>query len=244
MKITLTMDCETVQKRGVYPAGPESWWDSGINIWNFVDIVEFYGYTATFYVTPEAAEAHTDTFRALSEHGHKVGLHLHPQTYRNGIDSNLGGLSYDTQYQLIANAYHDFKAALGFAPIHFRPGCFSHNTDTIRVINHFRMQGSWERSAVRVSRLKYMRHCLSVILALLCDGDLYNAACRFKHAFTAPPDLDFVIDGWEWHTLKEIVDTGANLTLLTHNYMDYTDGRKKKLLVKLLEYLKWTNSKT
>ncbi len=244
MKITLTMDCETVQKRGVYPAGPESWEESAVNIWSFADIVESYDHTATFYATPEAAENHVDQFRALKKIGHKVGLHLHPQTYRDGIDSNLGDLSFMEQYSLMVNAYYDFKAALGFAPIHFRPGCFSHNEDTVRIVNDFEMQGDFARSAIRVSRVKYMRHCLSAILALLCGGHLYNAACICKHALTAPPDLDFVIDGWEWYTLKEIVDTGASLTLLTHNYVDYANGRNKKLLVKLLEYLKWTDSKT
>ncbi len=235
----ITMDCERVQEKGVYPAGPESWGESIDNIFALADIVSDYNYRVIYYAVPEAAEAHVISFKDLKRDGHTIGLHLHSQTYRNGINANLGDLSYNTQYDLIANAYYDFKDALGFAPIHFRPGYFSHNIDTIRVINQFRMQGSWARSAIRVNRLVYVYHSLLFMAGLIWGGEFRESAIRLCHAFNAPPDLDFLVEGWPCSTLRKIVDSGGNLTLLTHNYVDYTDsGTAKRRLIKLLEYLK------
>ncbi len=131
----LSMDCERVQNKNTYPAGPLSWSESEVNIIGFAETASSCGHKATFFAVPEAAKAHSDIFSSLQSKGHEVGLHLHPQTFKNGTDANLATLSYKQQLSIIGEAHSAFENAMGFAPTSFRAGYFSANKDTFRVLS-------------------------------------------------------------------------------------------------------------
>ena len=135
VRLTLTMDCERVRESEFYPAGPVSWEESARNIAAFAAIVEEYGCRATFFAVPEAVEAHVELFQRLIAAGHEVGLHLHPHTFRYGVNEYLGNLPYDRQFDIVREARDAFAAALGFPPTSFRPGHFSANADTFRILS-------------------------------------------------------------------------------------------------------------
>jgi len=130
----LTMDCERVQKKNFYPAGPPSWKESENNIVAFGEIALKFGYKATFFAVPEAVEKHSNIFRELIKYGHEVGLHLHPETFRFGVNEYLGNLPYNMQFRIIKDARDVFSKAMGFLPSSFRPGFFSANHDTFRAL--------------------------------------------------------------------------------------------------------------
>lgn len=132
--LLLTMDCERVRQSEFYPAGPESWRESERNISAFTESVEEYGFKATFFAVPEAAAAHRALFRQLIDRGHEVGLHLHPHTFRYGVNEYLGNLPSETQRTLVDDASGAFEAALGFRPTSFRPGHFSATIETLKVL--------------------------------------------------------------------------------------------------------------
>jgi len=133
-RVVLTMDCERVRTSQFYPAGPLSWEESARNISAFAGVVERHGCRATLFEVPEAIEAHADLFKQLLAAGHEVGLHLHPHTFRHGVNEYLGNLPEDRQAAILAEAKHAFEAAMGFAPTSFRPGHFSANADTFRIL--------------------------------------------------------------------------------------------------------------
>jgi len=130
----LTMDCERVRERDFYPAGPLSWQESERNIMAFGETASAFGYKVTYFAVPEAVEQHADIFKELIKAGHEVGLHLHPHTFRFGINENLGNLPYDMQFEIIKEAKEVFERALGFSPFSFRSGNFSANQDTFLVL--------------------------------------------------------------------------------------------------------------
>lgn len=131
----LTMDCERVQNKNSYPAGPLSWQESEKNIVAFGKISLKFGYKATFFAVPEAAEKHANTFKELIKSGHEIGLHLHPQTFRYGVNENLGNLPYEMQFRIIKDARDVFEDAMGFLPSSFRSGYFSASHDTFRALS-------------------------------------------------------------------------------------------------------------
>lgn len=130
----LTMDCERVQNKDFYPTGPLSWEESERNIIAFGDTVQHYGFKATFFAVPEAVEQHANIFKQLIKSGHEVGLHLHPNTFRFGINEYLGNLPRDIQYTVLKEARDAFEGAMGYQPSSFRPGYFSANQDTFQVL--------------------------------------------------------------------------------------------------------------
>ena len=131
----LTMDCERVQDKDSYPVGPLSWQESEENIVAFGGISLRFGYKATFFAVPEAAERHAGIFRELIRSGHEIGLHLHPDTFRYGVNENLGNLPYEAQFRIIKDARDVFKDAMGFLPTSFRSGYFSASCDTFRALS-------------------------------------------------------------------------------------------------------------
>jgi len=135
------MDCERIQNKGFYPAGPLSWRESEENIISFAQTALAFGYKATFFAVPEAAEQHADIFRGLIRCGHEVGLHLHPDTFRLGINEYLGNLPYNIQYKIIKDARDVFESAMGFLPTSFRSGYFSANQDTFRALEVLGFKG-------------------------------------------------------------------------------------------------------
>lgn len=132
--LLLTMDCERVKESEFYPAGPASWRESERNISAFADLAERHGFRVTYFAVPEAAEAHAALFTRLIGAGHEVGMHLHPHTFRYGVNEYLGNLPADAQRALIEEASQAFESALGFPPTSFRPGHFSASADTFRVL--------------------------------------------------------------------------------------------------------------
>ena len=134
LRVMLTMDCERVRDSEFYPAGPATWQESARNISAFADVAEEYGFRVTFFSVPEAVEAHGDLFKKLLALGHEVALHLHPHTFRYGVNEYLGNLPYDRQVEILTEAVEAFTAVMGFTPTSFRPGHFSANADTFRAL--------------------------------------------------------------------------------------------------------------
>jgi len=118
VRVLLTMDCERVKDNPFYPAGPASWKESERNIRS----------------VPEAVEAHRQLFTSLMAEGHEVGLHLHPNTFRLGVNEYLARLPGEVQRTLIRDARDVFASALGIEPRAFRPGHFSANAETFSIL--------------------------------------------------------------------------------------------------------------
>lgn len=130
----LTMDCERVPNKDFYPRGPLSWQESERNIIAFGETALEFGYKVTYFAVPEAVEQHADIFKRLINSGHEVGLHLHPHTFRFGINEHLANLPYDLQFKIIEEARDVFEGVMGFPPSTFRAGYFSANQDTFRAL--------------------------------------------------------------------------------------------------------------
>jgi len=151
LRVLLTMDCERVPASEFYPSGPRSWDESERNIAAFAASVSRRGFVATYFAVPEAVEAHTGLFKQLQREGHEVGLHLHPHTFRYGVNEYLGNLPIDRQRALLGEARDSFAAALGTPPTSFRPGHFSARRDTFGVLSQL---GFKRTSAVIPDRVR------------------------------------------------------------------------------------------
>jgi hypothetical protein len=140
VRVMLTMDCERVRDNPFYPAGPASWDESERNITAFAEIASAHGFRVTYFAVPEAIEAHAGLFKALILSGHEVGLHLHPNSFRYGVNEYLANLPIDVQLSLLSDARDSFDAAMGFRPTSFRPGHFSANAGTFRALTSLGFQ--------------------------------------------------------------------------------------------------------
>lgn len=139
------MDCEPVRSEQTATqatSGPFSYQASQRSIAAYFATGKSFGFPASFFIHPETAEAHPQTFLALREQGADLGLHIHPYKIRGTRHHNhFGSLSEWDQAILIAESAQRWQLALGMPPEYFRPGTFSANDATFRVLHKLGFRG-------------------------------------------------------------------------------------------------------
>lgn len=142
LMIVLTMDCEPITSLTHGSAtGPASWTFGERAVTGYASIARSYGWPVSFFVHPETAEAQPDLFLDLERDGAHLGLHVHPWKYSMSRHAgsryleHFGGLSDADQRALLAETSGIWATAFGRHPDHFRPGTFSANDATFRILS-------------------------------------------------------------------------------------------------------------
>lgn len=134
--IAITMDCER-DRNFTQPnaSGPRDFAASEQYVRSYFDLAGAYGFPVSFFLHPEVAEGQSELFLELEERGACLGLHLHPWKFGDGqYQAHLGGLSEEQQRAAISEALALWQRAIGRRPRYFRPGTFSANDSTFRVL--------------------------------------------------------------------------------------------------------------
>ena len=137
------MDCERIRQYSP-PGGPDDWRLSERSIKAFARLLTERKLLATFFIVPEAAQEHRKLFLKLEKEGFELGMHYHPQAFLDGrYTKYFGEYSYSEQLEQLKKAQELWKSALGRMPQTFRPGNFSANDETFRVLEKLGfLQGS------------------------------------------------------------------------------------------------------
>ena len=115
--------------------GPGDYEESERSIRGYWEMAAEFGFPVTFFIHPELASIHRELFLELKERGACLGLHLHSWKFSNGrYPSNLGAMSESDQRAVIGEALAMWRDAFGEHPRFFRPGTFSANEATFRVL--------------------------------------------------------------------------------------------------------------
>lgn len=143
--VVVTMDCEPVRDAGgatQATSGPFSYDDSARFIRGFTAQTAASQFPVSFFIHPEAAAAHPEVFLELEQDGACLGLHIHPyKIQRTRYRSHFGALSALEQTILLSEASALWREALGRLPLYFRPGTFSANDATARVLSELGFRG-------------------------------------------------------------------------------------------------------
>ena len=135
--IVVTMDCERPRtETNLKATGPMSWEDSDAFIRGYVKIAHDFNFPVSFFLHPEVAIAQKELFLELEKKGACIdGLHLHPWKFSDGkYRAHLGGMSEEDQRAIILKAIALYQSGLNRRPKYFRPGTFSANDATYRVL--------------------------------------------------------------------------------------------------------------
>lgn len=144
MYILITMDVEPAlpADRPAATTGPLNYRDSERFIRGYVRLAESYGYPVSFMIHPEVTHAHAAIFDELESRGACLGLHLHPWKFSDGhYKAHFGGLTAEQQYAIVSEATAMWLAGMGRRPLYFRPGTFSANDSTFRVLSDLGFRG-------------------------------------------------------------------------------------------------------
>lgn len=117
-----TMDCEQLAPQS-FAGGPADWALSERAIRGFARTLQARGFTATFFIIPQAAQAQPALYRELQQEGFELGLHVH--ALDQGWSDFLGGLAPDQLRQALVQASTLWSDALEQRPRAFRGGHFS-----------------------------------------------------------------------------------------------------------------------
>lgn len=132
--ILFTMDVEPVKQHALW-TGPEHAELSEKYIRCYWDICREYGFTPSFFIHPEAARLHSGLFREYQEQGAALGLHVHSTKFHYPeYQYEFGYYSAGMQRDILIRAAGEWEIAMGARPEYFRPGAFSANDSTARVL--------------------------------------------------------------------------------------------------------------
>ena len=139
--ILFTMDVE-LPSRGPESSGPVDNEVGARRVLEYFEVLRDYGYTPTFFVHPELGRTQADIFLDLKERGASIGLHIHAAKIADGFyGMELGAHPSNTQKEIIESGIAMFEEYFGFRPDIFRPGCFSANDSTYRVLTDLGFKG-------------------------------------------------------------------------------------------------------
>ena len=244
--MTFTMDVERIAERSP-TGGPVSWEQSERAIRGFADALSRHDLVATLFITPETAAVHKPLFIELEQRGFELGMHLHPQSFRdNTCTEHLGGYSYDQQVEILSQAQDDWAQSFGRRSASFRPGHFSANDATFRALYDcaFR-QGSVSPPDREIPQLRSVwrgadpdaHHAHPSFRLIAGDLDFYEVPMTVDAArrmFDGGSALEFRI---EWGTADELLSVVAKrvddlverdvamktLVSITHNMFEFED---------------------
>lgn len=152
--IAITMDCER-DRNFTQPnaSGPTDFVASERYVRSYFELAGEYGFPVSFFLHPEVADGQSELFLELEERGACLGLHLHPWKFGDGsYQAHLGGLSEEKQRAVISEALALWQRAIGRRPLYFRPGTFSANDNTFRVLVDLGFRGGSISAPGRVYR--------------------------------------------------------------------------------------------
>ena len=97
------------------------------------------GAKALFFVDLAAAwhfgkDSIAEVMKYIVEHGHDVGVHIHPDHMADPNRMFLFDYSYDEQYEIIKKCTDLYEDILGVKPIAFRAGKYAANHDTLNIL--------------------------------------------------------------------------------------------------------------
>jgi len=152
--VVMTMDCERARgETKATASGPPDYASSARWIEGYARLGAARRLPVTYFIHPETALAHPGVFLDLQRAGACLGLHLHPWKFGRGhYPQHFGGLSAEDQRALLSEGIALFEQALGFRPLYFRPGTFSANDSTYRVLSEMGFRGGSISAPERVYR--------------------------------------------------------------------------------------------
>lgn len=270
--LLLTMDCEpaktdvTSYALSMSKSGPKNYIESQRSIEGYFQTAKHYGFPVTLFVHPEVAENHKDLLYNLRAEGACLGLHLHPYKFDKGqYLRDLGAYSKVDQKKILIKANTAWEEALDRKPLYFRPGYFSANDNTFRILQELDFKGGSISCPGRVLPSHYS--VWSGAEAYPHRAHLHFRQCKGDSKFIEVPisvDFSRAIDadhtghkGYEWlyipaniYNHKEITqnlikrfiqDTPEYPVIVTdtHNDEDYTnpDNNARKKLEVILHSL-------
>ena len=128
------MDCEPAATKWA-PHGPKNWELSARSTEGFCSHLLNAGYAATLFLTPRCAEEHGPLLEELAARGVEVGLHVDPPSLLDGrFKRRFGGYEEEDQRAFVEAGAEEIHDAVGIWPRSFRPGRFSANDATFRVL--------------------------------------------------------------------------------------------------------------
>jgi hypothetical protein len=159
ISVVITMDCEpSTATSHPRATGPRDWEMGERAVTGYVEIAREYGFPCTFFVHPETIMAQADMFKALEGAGHCVGLHMHPWKYSASRHQgskyfcHFGDLTEQDATTLLTEAATLFHQAMGRHPRWFRPGTFSANDSSFRILAALGFRGGSISAPERVYR--------------------------------------------------------------------------------------------
>ena len=134
VQVCFTMDVERLAAKSP-TGGPDNLQTSRQAILGYCDLLRKHGFPATLFITPDAAEENRDALLKVAGWGVELGLHLHPQSWRDNYlqperHDYLGGYTQSEQEHMLRDACAQWAASLGQQPLAVRPGNFSANDGT------------------------------------------------------------------------------------------------------------------
>ena len=140
--VLFTMDVEPAAQADGKTSGPATLAEGARRVREYAEVLGEFGYSPTYFVHPELGETQADLFAELQSRGACVGLHIHAVKFATvPSPCELGGLTGARQESVIAAGAEMFSRHFGFQPRIFRPGCFSANDETYRVLCRLGFEG-------------------------------------------------------------------------------------------------------
>jgi hypothetical protein len=264
--VCFTMDVERVAAESP-TGGPPTWEFGEASVRAYCELLAEHGYPATLFIVPDTAEKQARLFQEMQRYRHECGLHFHPQSWRDNYRNPaaheyLGGYGADEQRALVGEAKNQFEQALGFAAVAFRPGNFSANDVTFRVL---------EELGFRCGSVSQPGRCAPTVRAVWTGAvrSVHRAHRSFR---LVAGDLDFLevpatvdstrtdhwtgvgdarIESWDVAAIVRAMDDSLewqrkneaplkHVCLFTHNFIHYgkeeaVPDSRRKVLRELLE---------
>lgn len=143
MKKKLLLTIDTEGPRGSDPVRYQIWGDVEGELWGIpriIDICNRYNIKGLFFV--DIAEAWSfghikikEVIDYIIEHGHDVGVHIHPHHMPNENRQFLYEFSKEEQYDIIKKCTDKFIEMTGSTPKSFRAGKYGANRDTLDILD-------------------------------------------------------------------------------------------------------------
>lgn len=227
----------------------------------FADILGKEGLLGTFFVIPTDLEASGKLYRQIKDHGHEVGLHVHPADM--GYQEFLGVYGPDEQREILSQAADRFIQAMGYKPESICVGYAAGNDYTFSVMAELGFKHGMLSIPTRI-----LPQCTSVWAGAPLDIHYVNAYNRILPGkldlvnvpLTIDPDsrmwggahpqdlrVELVDAKNHWYTIKKEVDREIEnnspvkyILSITHNIFDYSDKHdfRRETLLKVIKNAK------
>ncbi|MHA1891430.1 MAG: polysaccharide deacetylase family protein [Promethearchaeota archaeon] len=138
LHVIFTMDVERIAKQSP-SGGPRTWEICKESVRTFLKALDEHGYLSTLFIVPDVVSEQRVFFKRVLSTKHECGMHFHPvswhDNYLNKEDHyRFGCYSVSQQETFLKQALEEYKKALNYTPVSFRPGYFSLNNDSYSIL--------------------------------------------------------------------------------------------------------------